>query len=171
MAIRDDSYSSVGEVLAVVRRTLDGAATFDTITRPTRTEVEKFIDRASGTLNICLQGAGFSTPISNSTAKLALDDWVTAKAAMWVELTQAGDGLSGFGPNNRAEYIASLMGEALELCENPIFIEGLKEAGVTVSRDSSEGLTFTALKTYSQRTDPTVTTREQPKFRRGLFDN
>lgn len=169
MALRSDSYSSVSEVAALTRHLLDGAASFDSNTVPSLTEVEKFIDRASGVLNICLMGSGFSTPITNSTAKLACSDWVTGKAVKWVELTQPADGLSGFEPNNRAAYVAGLMKSAKDFCMEMSL--GFKRAGVTVSADSSDGLEFTALDKRSQRADPDSTTLEQPKFRRGLFDN
>ena len=43
--------------------------------------------------------------------------------------------------------------------------------GVTVADPVSQGLAYTALDKHSERSDPDDTTREQPKFRRGLFDN
>src|SRR5512145_2945202 len=96
MAIRADSYSSTSEVKAFTRHLLDGQSAFNSTTRPTGTELEKFIDRASGVLNLALGGGGFapSSVIANSTAKLACDDWVTSRAAEYVELTQRGTGYS-----------------------------------------------------------------------------
>jgi hypothetical protein len=52
MAIRGDSYSSTGEVKAFTRHLLNGQSNFNSTTRPTVTELEKFIDRASGVLNL-----------------------------------------------------------------------------------------------------------------------
>ena len=96
MAIRADSFSSTSEVTAYTRHLLDGQSSFNSTTRPTVTEMEKFIDRASGILNVAISNEGFtpSDVYGNSTAKLACDDWVTQKAVMYTELTQRGTGYS-----------------------------------------------------------------------------
>ena len=46
MTLRLDSYASVAEVTAFTRHLLDGQSAFNSTTRPTVTELEKFIDRA-----------------------------------------------------------------------------------------------------------------------------
>jgi len=60
MAIRADSFSSTSEVKAFTRHLLDGQSAFNSTTRPTATELEKFIDRASGVLNVAIARAGFT---------------------------------------------------------------------------------------------------------------
>jgi len=167
MAIRDDSYGSVDEVVALTRRLLEGESTFNTRTVPTGTEVEKFIDRASATMNVALERAGFSTPVTNTTAKLLIDDWVVARSAEYVEMTRGGIGFTT-AQGTRIVAIKELHKKAKEFVnENSL---GFKRLGVGVDHKTSEGLAFTALDAQADRADPDDSDLEQPKFKRGLFD-
>lgn len=168
MAIRGDSYSTVAEVTAYTRHLLDGAGQFGTDTRPTLTEVEKFIDRASGVLNLGIWKAGFnpSNIRANSTAKLACDDWVTNQAAKYVEVTQRG---TGWSDEQGSRLAAFRQQEAYEFAMSCAL--GWKRAGITVSDPTHQGLTFTALEPHDDRSDPDDTGLEQPHFRRGQWDN
>lgn len=167
MAIRVDSYSSTGEVRAYTRHLLDGQSTFNSTTRPTLTDVEKFIDRASGTLNTALRGVGLAVPIANSTAKLACDDWVTTRAAEYVELTQRGVGYSD-GEGSRTAAFRGLYSDAVTFAKQ--MKTGFEDLGVTVLNKASAGLQFTGLTTQADRTDPTDSSLEQPMFGRHMFD-
>lgn len=169
MAIRSDSFSSVDEVRGYTRHLLDGHPTFDTLTRPTLTEVEKFIDRASALLNNCISAKGFtpSTIYANSTAKLACDDWVTQQATRYVELTQPGAGYEGGeGNKSRAFNMQDLACDFISALE-----PGWVNAGITQSISLSRGLQYTGLDVQSNRDDPTDDTKEQPLFSRRNFDN
>lgn len=92
MALRADSYGTVAEVRALTRHLLDGAFTFDEVTRPTLADVERIIDRASASLNLALIREGLTVPITDAVAGLAAADWVVRRAAADVELTQRGAG-------------------------------------------------------------------------------
>lgn len=116
MAIRSDSYSSVEEVTAFTRHLLDGAAGFSNVTRPTLTEVERFIDRASAALNVALISAGFSIPITDPVGKILCDDWVTQRATEYTELTQRGVGYSD-AEGSRTAYFANLTKRARTFVE------------------------------------------------------
>jgi hypothetical protein len=164
MTLRTDSYGSVAEVMAYTRHLLDGASAFDTNTRPTLAEVEKFIDRASGTLNVALRTFGFSTPVTNTTAVLLLSDWTVMKAAEYVEVTQRGVGFSGEEGSRRLVKIP----DANEFVQKNSL--GLKRLGLTVSQQASDGLQFTGLDARHDRSDPSDASLEQPKFRRSLFN-
>lgn len=171
MAIRGDSYSTVDEVIALTRHMLDGEATFTANTRPTETEVEKFIDRASGILNLAYVGAGFTVAdvAANSTAKLPADDWVTVRAAQFVELTQRGAGYSD-EENPRIGQLSNMMVDAQKFVESQR--AGLIELGISIAgRPAYEGLTFTGLTAHKDRVDPDDTGIVQPFFRRGQWDN
>lgn len=168
MAIRGDSYGTVDEVTAVTRHLLAGEEEFNTDTRPTKTEVEKFIDRASSYLNTAFKGIGLTTPIVNSTAKLLCDDWVVYRSSMYVELTQRGVGWTD-DDGSRIAAFRGISGDAMEFAK--WLREGFTELGVGVTTASSEGLQFTAINKHSQRSDPDSTTREQPVFRRHKWDN
>lgn len=168
MALAANSYGSVAEVLALTRHLMDGSATFDSQTRPTLTEVEKFIDRVSGILNTCLAAVGFAIPITQSDAALALADWVTSRAVMWVELTQRGAGYSDIEAGRTGSFSGIHKDAKKFVDENAV---GWERMGATRTYPASSGLAFTALAEHDQRTDPDVTTREQPLFRRRAWGN
>lgn len=170
MAIRADSYSSTTEVKHVTKYLLDGYAAFNSTTNPTAPAVEKFIDYASGQLNLALWEKGFNPSAirANSTAKVAADGWVTAEAARWVEMTQRGQGyndqegsrVGGFkGLRDRADTFARTNERAF------------KRMGISVADPSSQGLAFTGLDAAANRADPDDTGLAQPKFTRSQFDD
>lgn len=166
MAIDANSYSSVADVTAVTRHLLDGAVSFHEGTRPTLLEVEAFIDDTSSLLNDAIAAHGFTVPISAAGPKRSCDIWVRTKAAAFVELTQRGE---GFGEEEGSRYGAfwNLFDDAYEFIAK--IAEGWKEQGVGVSNNTSDGLAYTGMEVHSQRTDPTIRTREQPLFRRHQF--
>lgn len=170
MAIRGDSFGDADEVAAYCRWLLGGAPAFDTSTKPTLAQVESMMDNVSGQINIAIRACGFtpSDVYANSTAKLAIDGWVNAAIAERVELTYPGTGFND-GQNTRTAGFRNLYKQANEFIED--ICKGLKHSGIAVNKASSNGLAFTALNKRSERSDPTDTSREQPMFRRRLFDN
>lgn len=167
MTTRADSYSSTGQVAAFTMHLLDGQTSYNSTTRPTVTQVEKFIDRCSGVLNTVMRGRGLAVPITNSTAKLACDDWVTVRATEYVELTQRGTGYSD-AEGSRTAGFRSLWKSAGDFVDE--VFQGFQYLGVTVTNTMSDGLQFTGLTAQADRADPTDTSLEQPMFRRHLFD-
>lgn len=168
MAIRADSYSSVSEVRAYTKHLLDGANSFTEATRPTVAEIEKFIDRASAALNVALNGVGLTTPVTNSTAKLLCDDWVTDRAVAFAELTHRGAGFNE-GENSRQRVFLDLAGSAMQFVNDNRL--GFVRLGVGVGAAMSQGLAFTGIDAEDQRSDPDDSTLRQPAFKRGLFDD
>ena len=79
MTVNSNSYGTAAEVAAATRRWTTNGAFLDTstgppatvATRPSLTEVEKWIDNYSSTLNVLLSNAGFTIPITQSDAKAA----------------------------------------------------------------------------------------------------
>lgn len=161
------NYSSVAEVVAQTRHLLDGAKTFDESTTPPRSDVLKFLTYTDAALNSALATAGFATPITDTDVKPALDAWATAKAALWVEMTQRGVGYSDEA-GSRTSVFASLSPDAHEFVKQNMV--GWKRLGATMSINTSDGLSYTGLDRHSQRSDPDNTTREQPMFRRRKWD-
>jgi len=166
MALRDDSYGTVADVQTFTAHLLDGAAAFNSTTRPTEGQIETFIDRASAYVNIALNTHGFTTPVANTTAVLMLDDWVVNQASMYTELTQRGAGFND-EEGSRTSSFKSLGNSAMEFVE--VNALGLKRLGVPVGHSLSDGLAFTALDDQDERADPDDSTLEQPMFTRGLF--
>lgn len=170
MAIRADSYSSTSEVKAFTRHLLNGQSAFNSTTRPTGTELEKFIDRASGVLNLALAQAGFhpADVRGNSTAKLACDDWTTTRAAEYVELTQRGVGYSD-AEGSRTASFTNLIKSAEQFTQlNRL---GFVRLGVEQEYKLSDGLAFTGMDKQADRSDPQDTSMEQPFASRRQFDN
>ena len=167
MAIRSDSYSSTTEVLTFTRHLLDGQSTFNSTTRPTLTEVEKLIDRASGQLNVALYSAGFTAPVSNATAKLACDDWVTDQVVSAVEQTRMG--LAGFGEleEERPRVFRGLAGKARRFVQDHELAFNIM--GVKVGYAKSTGLVFTGEKAVDERADPDDSSLKQPRFHAEMF--
>lgn len=169
MTIRGDSFGSVNEVTAFTRHLLDGATAYNSTTRPTVTEVEKFIDRASGVLNVALASIGFN-PVNvyaNSTAKLSCDDYVSQEAAKQVELTQRGTGYSSQEGSRVAAFNMKRKGAAEFVKEQKL---GFIQLGISQTYKASSGLVYTGLDVQSVRDDPSDTALEQPKFTRGQWD-
>lgn len=80
MAVATNTYGSVDEVAALtVMYTDDGV--YDLETRPTLGQVETFLDRVSAILNMVLAREGFSVPVTQADAALALDDFAVEHAA------------------------------------------------------------------------------------------
>ena len=167
MALNANSYGTVAEVVALTRIYLKGQATYSTTTLPTQTEVEGFIDKVSGVLNLALAAGGFTTPVTQTDAAFACDAWVVGMAAAWVEASQP---TAAFGQqtNPRAALLAKLSEKASTFVkENTV---GFAVLGVAQTGDDSNALIFTGETVQTQRSDSTDTSLEQPKFRRGQFD-
>src|SRR5512146_1089074 len=145
MTIRGDSFSSVAGVLAFTRHLMSsdaGNATFNSTTRPTLTEVEGFIDEASGYLNSAIAAGGFDPALvrANSTAKLPCDSWVRARSSECVELTQRG---VGFNEDEGNRYIGFRnMHKAAGQFVDEMKLGWLR-LGVAQEHRASEGLAFT----------------------------
>jgi hypothetical protein len=169
MAIRGDSFGSVNEVTAFTRHLLDGQSAFNSTTRPTVTEVEKIIDRASGVLNVALANIGFNPALvyANSTAKLSCDDFVAQEAAKQVELTQRGVGYSA-QEGSRVAAFNMRRKSAYEFVEEQKL--GFIRLGIAQNYKASDGLAYTGLDAQNIRTDMSDSSIEQPKFTRGQWD-
>jgi hypothetical protein len=171
MAIRADSYSS-STAVAVYTRYITGNSTgvFNSTTIPTGAQVVEFVDEASGVLNMAIRNSGFSPANvrANSTAKLACDSWVRAEASIFVELTQRGVGYSS-AEGSRTDGFDTIYDSADEFIKK--YEKGFENEGITRTDAVHQGLKFTAKDVRANRSDPTNTDLEQPKFRRSQWDN
>jgi len=170
MALRTDSYSAVAGIVPFAREYLDGATTFNSTTTPTVTEVEGIIDEISGVLNVSLRKAGFapSDITANSTAKLSCDSWTRGISVQYVEIMHAGVGFGG-AEDGRVGFLDNIYQTADDFVQQAML--GFKREGISVSNQMHEGLAFTATTKRANRADPDNSSLEQPKIRRGIFDN
>ena len=162
------TYSSIDEVTAFTRHLLAGEAGFNSTTRPTITELRKFIERASNVLNTALAGEGLTVPITQQVAKSACDDWVTSRAAGYVEMTQRGVGYSDDEGSRVGRLLGGMGKDAREFAADNRL--GLIRLGVTVGQSKADGLAFTGMDAQSERADPDDSSLAQPSFSRNLFN-
>lgn len=162
------AYGSIAEVTAFTRHLLDGQSAYNSTTRPTSTEITAFLNRCSAMLDLSLAKRGFTVPITNTTCKFVLDDWVTMRSVEMVEATQRGTGYSA-EDGSRTSVFRKLASDAEKLVSESEL--GFKRMGADVAHASSEGVTFTGLDLWSDRSDPDDTTLEQPQFTRHKWDN
>lgn len=161
MTIDGNSYGSLSEVAALARMYLRGQSTFNSTTRPTGTEVEKFIDRSSGVLNLALASEGFTIPVSQADAKRACDQWVVEKTVLMVTAYHE-------APDEAALWLTNMHKSAVEFVGSNE--QGFKGLGVSVTDADSALMTFTGEGAQADRTDPDDTSLEQSLFTRRQFD-
>ncbi len=166
MTLAANSYGTVAEVEALTRVYMAGELGFNASTHPTLTEVEKFIDRCSGVLNLALASAGFTVPVTQVDAALACDNWVVTMAARYVETSQP---YAGIEDNPRGGLLSDLDDEAKAFVQ--MNQAGFGALGVAQAAADSNGVIFTGMTAQRDRTDPLDSSLEQPKFSRGMFDS
>jgi len=139
MAVGANSYGTVAEVEALTKRyTVEGVYT--TTSLPTILNVEAFLDRVSSILNVLLAEAGFTIPVSQADAKLALDDYAVDLASV---LCHAANGAGPLAPGNAKELRGRLPREAL-LDAAAAFVsghaDGLQALGAARTKSATYGL-------------------------------
>jgi len=138
MAVGDNSYGSVGEIEALIGRYTDEGG-LTAATRPTRAQVERFIDRVSAIVNVSLAQAGFAIPVAQVDAVAALADFVVDQV---VQLCYAANGAGPYAPGatelrgRRAR--AAISQEAFDFVAD--FAPGLQALGATRTRTLANGL-------------------------------
>ncbi len=140
MAIADNSYGSVDEVAALTRRYTNKSAAYDATTTPTITQVEKFIDRLSGRLNVMLAEAGFVTPVSQPDAKLALDDFVVTEVVDYCHWVNSAGRFMNTKRLRGKTPAAVVDGEAADFIQ--LHAVGFSELGATRTRKLTYGMTY-----------------------------
>lgn len=161
MAIGTNTYGTVIEVAAVTPQYTDEGV-YTPATRPTLTQVETFLDRVSGVLNVALAQAGFAVPVTQADAALALDEFAVEHAAY---LCQAANRAGPYFPDSRQMSAGSaydmLRKAALAFVKE--MAAGIEALGVTRTRHLSYGL---QCRTADDGGDAIV-----PPFQRGMIGN
>ena len=140
MSIGDNSYSAVAEIEALVPM-YTASGSFSASTRPTAAQVETLIDQVSGLLNALLAEAGFSIPVSQADAKLALDLFVAEEVADLCEaVNRSGRFYMGEKELRSRGRFRVIMADAKAFIEE--HAEGLEQLGATRERDQSHGADY-----------------------------
>jgi len=152
MAIGANSYSSVAEVAALTPQ-FTASGSFSTATRPTTAQVEAFIDRVSAIVNVLLAEEGFSIPISQADAKLALDHFVVEEVADLVEsANMAGRFYMDEGELRSRGRFRVIMGDAEQFISE--HSEGIQSLGATRDRSLTYGLSYWATDDAGDEIEP-----------------
>lgn len=138
MAIGANSYGDTEEIAALVQRhTNRTTKLFDLDTTPTLDIIERYTDQVSGIVNSYLAEEGFTIPVSQADAKLALDMFVNQEIA---SLAEGINGSGRFGPTARAKgrgggRFAIIMEDAKVFVENNK--TGFANLGAARAKDST----------------------------------
>ena len=131
-------YGSVAEVAVLVKK-YTTAGSFDDDSHPTATQVEGFINKVCGLVNVLLTELGFTVPISQADAKLALDLFVVEEAAALCEAANSAGRF--FSEQGRETGAFKAIQEDIEA-----FIEahavGFERLGATRGRSVTYGLDY-----------------------------
>lgn len=141
MAIGANSYGDTTEVGTFMNRYANDAALFDATTLPTLTQVESMVDQVSAMLNGILRQYGFTTPVTNADAKLALDAFVNEQVSVLVEAVNV---RGRYGPGSDQPYEAVDMTTILQKARDYIagMAVGLERLGATRSSDPMAGISY-----------------------------
>ena len=155
MAIGANSYGTVAEVAALVSH-FTASGSFSASTVPTTTQVEGFIDRVSAIVNVLLTEAGFTIPISQVTAKLALDHFVVEEAADLCEAAnRSGRFFLGEAEIRTRGRFRLILGDAMEFIESHSV--GFERLGVARGLSAAYGLGYRATDDDGDEIEPIFT--------------
>lgn len=136
MSVSARSYGAVTDVEALTPRFTNIGA-YDTTTRPTLVQVERWMDRVSSTLNILLAEAGFQIPITQADCALTLALFVSTEVA---DLCNYSNSAGRFFQNQN--YVTgpwqAIQKEAAEFIGK--HAEGFEKLGATRSASGLNGL-------------------------------
>lgn len=141
MAIGANSYGDTSEVGALIPRYANEAELFDVDTTPALASIESMIDQVSALVNGLLKQHGFSIPITQADAKLALDAFVNEQVAVLVEAVNV-RGRYGPGsdqPFGDVRFITILEDAQKFIAANAL---GFERLGATRSSDPMSGISY-----------------------------
>ena len=153
MTLHANSYGSVDGVARYVRR-LTVAGVFTESTRPTLADVEAFLDEQSAVLNGWIAEAGYTVPVTQTDAAMALGRYANIGAAGLCELTQAAAGYGQDGEDTRENRFLA------EFAKAEAWIKSGALGGLGVTQ-TSLGSGLAGLRVGGK----------QPIFRRSMFGN
>ena len=161
MAIGANSYSSLSDVEAQVGRYTDEGK-FTATTQPTRTQVERFIDRVSAIVNVVLAQEGFTIPVTQADAVAALADFVAFQVT---QLCHAANSAGPYAPGS--ESLRGMLPRTAIIQDATDFVTsfaaGLESLGATRTSSLTNGL--------GCRTQDEAGNDLAPPFQRGMISN
>ena len=161
MAIGDNSYGTVAEIEELVGRYADsGKLTAET--RPSRRQVEAWLDGVSSIVNVILAEAGFAIPVTQSDAAGAIARFVVDEV---VQLCHGANGAGSYAPGSETLRNTTANRQIVHNAE--VFLAGhaagLEQLGATRERHLADGLTC--------RTEDDAGDEIHPMFQRKQMGN
>lgn len=154
------TYATLEDVAAYVPTTGDNG-TYTADTKPTKAQVERFLNRGYSSINAALAAAGYSTPVSSdATVYDELTDLEALYAAARVELVRLS---SRYGAEERTR--SSALKKEFTDGLAALLKRDLSRAGAT----HTSKLTMTGWKESEKESVESDTDRVEPRFKRGQF--
>lgn len=163
MAVGANSYGTAADVAALTNAYLNASNAYDTTTIPTLVQVEGWIDQVSGVMNAALAGQGFTVPVTQADAVLAIKSFVVEAVA---DLAHAANLAGRYFTSSALERgitpMSAIRKQILEWVES--FASGLESLGVARAGETGGG-------DILSRTTDTAGDEITPIFSRKGFGN
>jgi hypothetical protein len=161
MAIGANSYGSADGVAAYVRG-LTAAASFSVSTIPTLAQVESWLDEVSAIANTGMKAAGFTIPLTQADAVLALRGMINQYVAQLAELSRGqGRFTSERAQNSSLSPMGTIRKELLDFINTNA--DGWEALGAARAASERNEIGF---RDSDEAGDPTF-----PIFQRNAFGN
>jgi hypothetical protein len=138
MPVGANSYGSAADVAALTNSYLNASNAYDTTTIPTLAQVEGWIDQVSGIMNAALAGQGFTVPVTQADAVLAIKSIIVESVA---DLSHAANLAGRYFTNSAQERgitaMSAIRKQILEWVES--FASGLEALGVARAGETGGG--------------------------------
>lgn len=138
MAVGANSYGTAADIQALTNAYLNAANAYDTTTIPTLAQVESWIDQISGIVNTALAAQGFSIPVTQADAVLAIKSFVVECV---VDLAHAANMAGRYFTQQALERGVTPMASIRKMAADWIvsFADGLESLGAVRTGDTSGG--------------------------------
>lgn len=138
MTVGANSYGVATDIAALTNAYLNASGAYDTSTVPTLTQVEGWIDQVSGIMNTALAGQGFTVPVSQADAVLAIKSFVIEAVT---DLAHAANSAGRYFTQSALERgvspMSSIRKQILDWVES--FAGGLESLGAERTGDTAGG--------------------------------
>lgn len=138
-AFATGAYSSLAEIGALVPRRTNSTGVFDDTTRPTVQRLVTIVNQLSAEVDSILAQHGFDIPVTNASAKLVIDGFVSREAATMIEGI---NGAGRFGPSRKTNNAPAQM--IMEDIQNFVKMNavGLQRLGATRTYSATAGIGY-----------------------------
>lgn len=169
-------YSNLTEVEGLTRHLTDnGTYNFDSASKVKISQVMDFEESVANEIDGWLAGAGFSTPVTDTTAKTVLRSYANAGTAFWCEMTQTTAAFRearGAGTRTGAFYrLYTSLRDGLQEGEEMVDTFVSLGLGRTTLGALGKGLTSGGIEDDDRDDWEDDDTLVRPKFTTGMWDN